>query len=58
MLDIGCQAGGSLSCLNDGICLKEGKKNGTCECKIGFTGLTCHKCEFLLPLLILPGIKY
>ena len=36
--------GGSLSCLNGGICLK----TGFCECRLAYTGSTCSeysKCE-------------
>ena len=36
MVDIGCYAGGELSCLNDGKCL-----NGVCECRPGYKGKTC-----------------
>ncbi len=38
---IGCKANGSLSCVNDGKCTK----NGTCECKLGHIGETCFTCK-------------
>ncbi len=34
--DIGCLAGGHLSCLNGGIC-----DSGICKCSLYFTGETC-----------------
>ena len=39
-LDIGCQAKGTLSCLNGGTCLS----NGFCSCIYGYKGSTCEKC--------------
>ncbi len=41
MKDVGCNAGGSLSCINGGKCLESGE----CECPLGFTGSSCHNCE-------------
>lgn len=37
----GCNAGGSLTCVNSAICLT----NGTCQCTYGFTGTTCQTCN-------------
>ncbi len=34
---LGCKSKGSQSCLNDGIC----QRNGICECKNGFSDSTC-----------------
>ena len=40
-VDIGCQAGGSLSCQNGGNCV------GTqCICATGYSGQTCATCEY------------
>ena len=36
-IDIGCNAGGSLTCLNGGTC----QSSGSCLCLSGFSGLTC-----------------
>ena len=38
---MGCQAGESLSCLNNGKCLS----NGICECSIGYSSSRCEDCE-------------
>ena len=35
--DLGCNAGGSLSCYNNGICTT----NGTCFCATGYIGNAC-----------------
>ena len=42
VIDIGCLANGTLSCLNGGTCLK----NGYCSCKYGYTGATCDDCLY------------
>jgi hypothetical protein len=43
--DLGCKIKGFYTCLNGGKCLE----NGNCECKLGYSGLTCSycKCYFL-----------
>ena len=40
--DNGCNFGGVFTCLNDGQCLS----NGSCECTLGFSGITCLTCMF------------
>jgi len=49
VLDIGCRANGSSSCMNGGLC----QENGVCYCKYGFSGPTCSECELNLLVLIL-----
>ena len=48
--DIGCRAGGSLSCLNEGKCMP----NGICECKQGYYGSTCSnlRSKNIIPIII------
>ena len=41
---LGCNAWGSLFCFNNGDCLE----NGKCECKNGFSGITCSTCKKLI----------
>ena len=41
ILDIGCKAGESLSCLNNGTCLDSGLR----ECPFGYNGVKCEKCN-------------
>ena len=49
-LDAGCNAGQEFKCLNDGLCLK----NGICECKSGFRGITCREGElFFNPFIVI-----
>ena len=40
-LVIGCNAGDCLTCTNGGECLS----NGTCSCKLGFSGKQCQDCK-------------
>ena len=40
--DIGCQAGGSLECVNGGICVM----NGSCICPVGYSNKTCSDCKY------------
>ncbi len=37
LTDLGCNAGASLSCFNNGIC----EIDGTCRCKNGYYGKNC-----------------
>ena len=41
LLDIGCRAGGALSCKNDGKCLL----SGACDCQFGYGGAMCENCD-------------
>ena len=43
-LDLGCQAGGSLTCQNQGTC----GTNGFCQCPPGWTGSTCAQRIFIV----------
>ena len=40
LIVLGCSAGGMYTCLNGGIC----ERNGLCNCTNGFTGQYCQKC--------------
>ncbi len=38
---LGCAAGGSFTCLNNGFC---NTATGACQCQTGYSGSTCATC--------------
>ena len=51
---LGCNAGGSFACQNNGAC---NSATGACSCPNGYTGNYCATCKILINIIEFNGIE-